>query len=107
MMKKIVILLIVLLMAMPAWADDGAMLRRNVSKTPDLETGHAYITMLEFYVTAQASDGTLLDKINYLDAEGNPAFTEDRAMAKPLISAYIDGYAEEVEGSAFRTGEHR
>ena len=57
MMKKIVILLTVLLMTLPAWADDGEITRHNVSKTPDLETEHAALRMLPLYVPAQTSGG--------------------------------------------------
>ena len=52
-------------------ADDGAMFRKNVSKTPELETEHGALRMLPLYVPAQASDGTLLTEgIEYDNADG-------------------------------------
>src|SRR5690606_33030994 len=41
-------------------ADDGVIFRRNISKTPESESGEAAMSMMEFYVPAQAADGTLL-----------------------------------------------
>ncbi len=73
----------------PAIADDGQMFRRNISDLPDGETEYAAIHMLDFYVPAQGSDGTLLtDGIVYYDAAGLPVAT--RQYAKPLIAAYND-----------------
>jgi hypothetical protein len=96
-------IILALTVASTAWADDGAMLRRNVSKTPELETEHAAIEMLNFYVPAQSSDGTLLNGIEYYNADG--ALVDTRESAKPLIATYQDGHAEEVEGTAFAHGE--
>jgi hypothetical protein len=76
-------------------ADDGQMFRRNVSKTPDQETHKAAMGMMKFYVPAQNSDGTLLDGIEYYDAEG--ALAETRTHAKPLVSIYIDDMAGHEE----------
>lgn len=92
-----------LLCAALAWGDDGEMLRRNVSKTPDLETEHAAMTMLEMNVPAQSSAGDLVP-IEYHDADG--ALVDTREYAKPLIGFYQDGHVEEVEGTAFGHG-HR
>ncbi len=38
-------------------AEDGLLFRRNISKTPPLETAKAGIFMMDFYVPAQASTG--------------------------------------------------
>ena len=89
-----------------AVADDGEMLRRNVSKTPELETEHAALTMLELYVPAQTSDGTLLtDGIDYNNVEGN--YVETRDYAKPLISFCQDGHVDSIEGIGFSGHGHR
>jgi hypothetical protein len=74
-------------------ADDGQLFRRNVSKTPDEETERANLNHMSFYVPAQSSDGTLLEGIDYYDAEG--AVVETRAYAKPLIAVYIDSLPED------------
>lgn len=54
---RYMILLLSLLLAAPALADDGAMFRRNVSSTPDLKTEFAAIRMLPLYVPAQNTAG--------------------------------------------------
>ena len=94
-----------LLCAALAWGDDGEMLRRNVSKTPDLETEHAFLTMLELYVPAQTSDGVLDIPIGYVNVEGDEVETRD--YARPLISFYQDGYVEAVDGVGFSGHGHR
>jgi len=101
---KFLFLITILLLAVPVLADDGDMLRRNVSKTPSLLTEHAALTMLELYVPAQSSDGELLSEtdeggIEYDDAEEN--LVETRGYAKPLISFFQDGHVVEVEGTGF------
>lgn len=77
-------------------ADDGAMFRRNISKTPDQETERANLNHMSFYVPAQSSDGTVGVPIEYYDAAG--ALVETRDYAKPLVAVYIDGIPEEEEG---------
>jgi hypothetical protein len=83
-----------------SWADDGLLLRKNVSNTPDLETEFAGINVGKFYVPAQASDGTVLstpiDYRSYLDAS---LFT--RTQAKPIVTNYTDGTVTAVEGIGF------
>jgi len=66
-MKKkriLTILAIVVLFAIIAVgavsADDGEMLIRNVSKSPNTETVDAAFDMMDFYVPAQSSGGELL-----------------------------------------------
>ena len=93
-MKRIVwsaiaVIVVVAIAAGLVAADDGQMFRRNISKTPEGETEKAAIKMMAFYVPAQASDGTLLEGIDYYDAEGG--LVETRDMAKPLVAVYIDG----------------
>jgi len=95
--KRVLIALVfVALAASLVAADDGAMFRRNISKTPDGETEKAAIAMMGFYVPAQDSAGVLTD-IEYYDAEGG--LVETRDMAKPLVAVYIDGIEEEVVAS--------
>jgi len=101
-----------LLCATLAWADDGTMLRRDLSGTPEDHTEHAAVTMLELYVPAQTSDGTLLetDGIVYYLPDGTTTVPDDnyennRLYAKPIIAFYQDGHGEEVEGTAFMHGE--
>jgi hypothetical protein len=77
-------------------ADDGIMHRRNVPKTPELETERANLNHMSFYVPAQKSDGTLLTEgVTYLAADGSTV--ETREYAKPLVSVYIDALPEEHE----------
>ena len=105
-MKKLIVLLTVLLMAVPVWADDGETLLRNVSRTPDLDTEHAAIGMMEFYVPAQSADGTILEGIDYNLPDGT-TLIETRTDAKPLVAAYQDGHVEAVEGVGFSGHGHR
>ncbi|MBN1657392.1 MAG: hypothetical protein JXA93_03270 [Anaerolineae bacterium] len=102
MKRKTVVftLLIVMLASSVTFADDGAMFRRNVSHTPDLETERANINHMAFYVPAQSSNGTLGVPIEYHDAEGNLVDTRD--YAKPLVAVYIDAlpeHEEEIRGA--------
>jgi len=93
------VLFVMLLCAAVAWGDDGTIFRRNVSKTPDLETEHATIRMLPLYVPPQASDGTLLGSIDYLRDDGQ--VTETREYVRPLISHYNDGHVEFIEEDGY------
>ncbi|MBE0686281.1 MAG: hypothetical protein IH585_09800, partial [Anaerolineaceae bacterium] len=72
-------------------AEDGALFRRNISKTPDNETEKAAIYMMDFYVPAQASTGLVGPVDNYQLPDGTDAPDyPDRAYAKPMVSVYID-----------------
>jgi hypothetical protein len=53
-----------------AMAEDGKLFRRNISKTPPLETAKAGIFMIDFYVPAQAATGLVGAVDNYLAADG-------------------------------------
>lgn len=100
------ILLIVMLASM-AVAEDGVLFRRDISKTPDAETEKAAIYMMDFYVPAQASTGEVKPVANYcLDEDLDNPWNDDgtcagqevydpRDYAKPLVSAYIDDIGEE------------
>jgi hypothetical protein len=84
-----------------ALAEDGAIFRRNISKTPDQETEMAGLFMMDFYVPAQASTGLVGVVDNYQLPDGSDALDyPDRAYAKPLVSVYIDDFPlEETKGS--------
>ena len=99
------VLFVMLLCAAVAWGDDGEMLRRDISRTPEDHTEHAALTMLELYVPAQASSGELLDFIEYFDYDGN--LIEERLMAKPIIGFFQDGHVEEVPDVGFSGHGHR
>ncbi|MBT8060937.1 MAG: hypothetical protein KJO33_15190, partial [Gammaproteobacteria bacterium] len=80
-------------------ADDGTIFRRNVSKAEDLATGHAAIKMLPVYVQPQAADGTVLEYISILDAEGSEV--EQRTYVQPLIVHYAEGDVETIEEDGY------
>ncbi len=79
-------------------ADDGEMLRRNVSRTPALESAHAAIRMLPLYVPAQSASGELVE-IEYNNADAT--LIETRVFARPLISHYTDGHVEGVDEEGY------
>jgi hypothetical protein len=81
-------------------ADDGPIFRRNVSKTPELETEHAALTSLPLYVPPQSSDGTLLTEgIDYYNADGT--LVETREYVRPLIAHYTDGHVESIDAEGY------
>jgi len=93
----LLVLVLLTLTSQLVFADDGAMFRRNISKTPDQETERANINHMAFYVPAQTSSGELTT-IDYFYADNdseNPDFT--REYAKPLVAVYIDELPEEHE----------
>lgn len=99
---KLRILTVAIAMALAgetAVADDGLLLRKDVSSTPDLETEFAGMNMAKFYVPAQSSDGVLLPSLLYEDYLGADLFT--RTSAKPLIVNYTDGAVTEIDGIGF------
>ena len=92
-----------LIVVSTALASDGAMVRKNTSRTPDLETDNAQISMAQFYVDAQKADGTVVPVEYYEvteDADGNPIYSDPgtlvdtRDVARPLVVTYYD----EIEG---------
>ena len=83
-------------------ADDGPIFKRDVSKTPDLETEHAAIRMLPLYVPAQTSDGTLLTEgIDYFTVDEGTIPQETRLYTRPLITHYTDGHVEGIEDEGY------
>ena len=97
-MKRLLLILAMFLIWMPAISDDGQMFRRNISKTPDLETEHAAIKMMNLYIPAQSSAGEVTPVESY-SAEG--ALVETREYAKPLLGFYTDGPVEHVPDIGF------
>ena len=83
-------LLLLLLCAAPAVADDGTMFRRNISGTPENETEFAAIRMLPLYVPAQNTAEEPVT-ISYPNAEGIINEADNRTYARPLIGHYTDG----------------
>jgi hypothetical protein len=90
-----ILIVLSMLITSVGFAEDGLIMRRNVSKTPDLETEKAGVFMMDFYVPAQAATGALVTIDNYiLEDESVAAEYADRTYAKPLVSVYIDGTTE-------------
>ncbi|MGD8673675.1 MAG: choice-of-anchor O protein, partial [Thiogranum sp.] len=97
-----------MLAGLTARADDGALVRKSMAPSPGNapevpagyvpEAEHAFIDSMKFYVPMQASNGTVLP-IDYVNIDGTTVDT--RELAKPLISVYIYGPYEEVEGIGF------
>jgi hypothetical protein len=104
-MKRLACFAAIILLVTPVLADDGVLFVKNIPKTPELESDHARLELLELYVPAQASDGTLPvtdgvcpDGQILYDFEDDESYTDFcRGYAKPLISIYQDGHAEGVE----------
>jgi len=90
----ILTVLLIIVTAGLVLADDGAMFRRNISKTPDQETERGNLMGMTFYVPAQNSLGELIT-IEYYDGADTPALVETRDYAKPLVAVYIDALPEE------------
>ena len=94
----LLVLVAMLLSTTSVLAEDGIIFRKNVSKTPDMETEKAAIFMMDFYVPAQSSAG-LVGPVIYPEVDdGDDAVAttsyEDRYYAKPLISVFIDNIGQ-------------
>ncbi len=86
----------------PASADDGPMFRHPVSRTPDMESEDAQLSMLQFYVPATHRSGepALLEYYADRDGDNKPdELLETREYAKPLVASYFD----EVPADAYST----
>ena len=70
----------------------GNLMKKNISKTPEMKSDKAKIEIMPVYVPAQQSDGTPTDVV-YHDADDN--VIETRNVAKPIVVSYLD----EVEGT--------
>lgn len=79
-----------------AVADDGAIERHPITSAPGQTANpeplaeHAYVQLLNFYVPAQTSDGTLLTEgIEYFNDDGE--LEKNEPNAKPLIAFALYG----------------
>jgi len=70
----------------------GNLLRKNVSKTPDLKSDKAKLEIMTVYVPALTSDD---QETQVLYFDENDEFLEARDFAKPIVVVYVD----EVEGT--------
>ena len=64
----------------------GNLVRRNVSKTPELANDKAKIEIMPVYVPAQRPDGTSTEVV-YYDEVGD--VIETRNVAKPIVVTYL------------------
>jgi hypothetical protein len=96
-MKRYLALAILLLMAVPAFAEDGELFVKNISKTPDLETDHATLRVLYKNVPAMTSSGELTT-VDYIDKAS--AVVDTRSNVQPLIAFYHDGHVTYPEDCA-------
>lgn len=86
-------LLAALLLSAVILADDGPMVRKDIARTPEQESDHAQLSMMQFWVPASKADGSLttLEYAADRDDDNQPdevLFTRDHA--KPLIATYWD-----------------
>lgn len=95
-----------------AAADDGAMVRKNVSDTPDLFTEQAQLGMISKYYPATAASGDpattktpdgseLPGIVYYADDDGDnqgDRIVDTRDQARPLIATYFDEVVEDTGG---------
>ena len=85
--RKTVATAVLLVVAASLAADDGLLLSKNLSGTPDSETEFAGINMAKFDVLAQKSNGTLLTEIVYKDFSGLEELFS-LMDAKPLVQLH-------------------
>lgn len=87
-------LVLVLLATAPAvLSDDGPMVRKEVSRTPSLESEDAQLSMMQFYLDATRASGELTTIEYYADRDGDnqpDELMETRSLAKPLVVTYYD-----------------
>lgn len=92
-----------LLLVLLVMADDGPMFRHDVSRTPDMESEDAQLSMMQFYVPASSRNGepALLEYYADRDGDNQPdELIETRDYAKPLVVSYFD----EVPLGDYKTG---
>jgi len=70
----------------------GNLMKKNISKTPEMDSDKAKIEIMPVYVPAKRSDGSPATVV-YHDADGE--VFETRTVAKPIVVSYLDA----VEGS--------
>ena len=77
-------------------ADDGPLFTRNLSRTPDTESGAAQISLMHLHVPAQSAAGELVE-IEYLAGDctnqdtGGCEVVNTMTEARPIIATYEDG----------------
>jgi hypothetical protein len=72
----------------------GNLMKRNISKTPDMASDKAKIEIAPVYVPALRADGSATSVV-YHDENGYVIETATRDVAKPIVVSYLD----EVEGT--------
>lgn len=106
------------------FADDGAMERRTVTKTPDLESEHSQLSMMQFYVPATRASGDLVSQdLKNPTPSGQLEYWRDdplikdvnqgekdvllftRGYAKPLVVTYWDEASGEDSSYDILTGD--
>jgi hypothetical protein len=71
---------------MNAGMQAGNLMKRNVSKTPELKNDKAKLEVMTVYVPAMTADDTLTDVV-YYDEDGE--ILETRDVAKPIVVVYL------------------
>ena len=94
-LKVLSVVLLLSILATTVFADDGEIFRKNVSGTPQYDTEYVSLRMLPVFVPPQASDGTVLESIDYYNADGT--IDETVASVQPLIMSYQDGPVTHIE----------
>jgi hypothetical protein len=65
----------------------GNLMKRNISKSPEMQSDKAKIEILPVYVPALRSDGARTS-VAYHDEDGK--VIEERSVAKPIVVTYLD-----------------
>lgn len=89
------LILLIALFALSALADDGPMVRKPISRTPNdtIESEKAQLSMFQFFVPATKSNGERTTISYYADRDGDnkeDELIETREYAKPLLVTYYD-----------------
>ncbi|MFZ5883073.1 MAG: choice-of-anchor O protein [Chloroflexota bacterium] len=98
--KIFCVMILIGITATTAFADDGPIVRKNISSTPDYDTEYVSTRMLPLYVPAQTSAGVLdTDGIPYYNADG--VLVKTLYYAQPLIESYQDGPVTFIDDPAY------
>ena len=98
------------LVSAPLFADDGMLLKRNMSQQEaDLYAcpshgEHAFTKLMNFRVPSQAASGDLVE-IEYINVDGT--LVDTLLTAKPIISVYVFGPVTVPEGAEGFQGHGR
>ncbi len=65
----------------------GNLMKKNISKTPDMKSDKAKIEIMPVYVEAMTSDDTPTEVVYY---DENDEIMETREVAKPIVVSYLD-----------------